>query len=67
MTKSLFENAEFTESTNPEIIHQHEDGSWWFWDESWSNENGPFSTEDICQTALDEYCEKVLGIPLSEN
>lgn len=37
-------------------IHQHEDGSWWHFDELWSLENGPFATWDEAYSALAEYC-----------
>ena len=29
---------------DPNPIHEHEDGTWWFFDELWSLENGPFTT-----------------------
>lgn len=37
-------------------IHQNEDGKWYFWDEVWAFEMGPYDTEEAARTALDEYC-----------
>lgn len=37
-------------------IHQHADGSWWFFDELFSLENGPFNTWDEVFQACTEYC-----------
>jgi len=37
-------------------IHEHEDGSWWFYDECWQMENGPFTTFEEALKALGEYC-----------
>src|SRR5208282_2494614 len=41
---------------DPNPIHEHEDGTWWFFDELWSLENGPFTTFDEAYNALAEYC-----------
>lgn len=41
---------------NGDPIHQHDDGSWWHFDELWSLENGPFETWDDAYNALAEYC-----------
>lgn len=41
---------------DPNPIHEHEDGTWWFFDELWSLENGPFPTFDEAYNALAEYC-----------
>lgn len=37
-------------------LHQHDDGTWWHFDEGWSLENGPFPTYDDAYNALAEYC-----------
>jgi len=29
--------------------------NWFFWDETWSNEHGPFNTEKEARQALDDY------------
>lgn len=42
-------------------LHQHTDGSWWYYDETWTYENGPFETEEAGADSLQEYCETVLA------
>ena len=37
-------------------IHQHDDQSWWHFDELGELENGPFETWDEAYSALAEYC-----------
>ncbi len=41
-------------------LHQHVDGSWWYYDETWAYENGPFETQKEGADSLQEYCETVL-------
>lgn len=36
-------------------VHQHSDGSWWFWDETWCDELGPYESEVKAQVAITEY------------
>lgn len=43
-------------SNGGDPIHQHEDKSWWHFDELWSLENGPFETWDEAYNSLAEYC-----------
>jgi hypothetical protein len=45
-------------SSNP--LHQHPDGAWWWYDETWTEERGPFATQDEAETALGDYCREVL-------
>lgn len=40
------------------IINQHEDGTWYFWDETWSIEYGPYNTEELAKKVLEEYCRE---------
>ena len=40
------------------IIHM-KDKQWYFWDETWTYEHGPYNTELECQTALRDYCKKL--------
>jgi hypothetical protein len=47
---------------NPNPIHEHTDGTWWFWDEVWCEEHGPYETKEACTVELDKYCKEVLGI-----
>lgn len=42
-------------------LHQHEDGSWWFYEESWVYENGPYLTYDAGWEALEKYCINFLA------
>ena len=42
-------------------IHQNKDGKWYFWDECWDFEEGPFNTKEEAEKELDEYCRNVLG------
>jgi len=42
-------------------IHQNEDGKWYFWDETWAFEEGPFNTKLEAENALDKYCRKLYG------
>lgn len=44
-----------TDPTDP--VHKHEDGKWYFWDETWSDEIGPFADEDEARRQLELYCE----------
>lgn len=50
-----------------DVIHQKEDGKWYFWDETWSFEEGPHETRPECKKALALYSinldyDKVLGL-----
>lgn len=42
-------------------VHQNKDNKWYFWDEIWCTEYGPFDTETEANVQLSIYCEKVLG------
>lgn len=39
-------------------IHQWQ-GKWWFYDETWANQVGPFDTEEAARHACDKYCEEL--------
>lgn len=43
-------------------IHQGENNKWFFWDETWSFEEGPYETEAEARTALDVYWKEQLGL-----
>lgn len=43
-----------------EPVHEF-DGSWYFWDETWSSRIGPFLTEDRARNMLEEYCKYIGG------
>lgn len=46
--------------TPPDPVHQHEDGSWYFYDEVWTNEYGPYPSKEKCDAALSNYVTKFL-------
>lgn len=39
-------------------IHKNTDG-WWFWDETWADRHGPFSTSIIANEELRKYCKEL--------
>ena len=39
--------------------HQHTDGTWWFWEETWADEQGPFKTYIECAEACREYARRL--------
>ncbi len=41
------------------IIHQKDDDKWYFWDEVWAHEYGPYNSREACIVALDAYCESL--------
>lgn len=43
-------------------VHQNKDGKWYFWDECWSSEVGPFKTRKIAEEEINKYCKEVLGM-----
>lgn len=46
------------EATDP--VNQHEDGSWWYWNETWSDEHGPYMREGLARISLAVYCKYML-------
>lgn len=38
-------------------VHAHDDGTWWFWDETWCDEIGPYDTEATANQKAKEYAE----------
>ena len=38
-------------------VHAHSDGSWWFWDETWSDEIGPYSNKEKSEAAAILYAK----------
>ncbi len=38
-------------------VHQKEDGKWYFSDELWVEEYGPYDTEKQARDALEEYAK----------
>lgn len=41
-----------------------DNGSWYFWDETWSERHGPFGSEVEARTAVNRYARETLeGLP----
>ena len=47
----------------PEVVHQKEDGKWYYWTETWTEEYGPFDTKELAQEACNRYATEVLHHP----
>lgn len=43
-----------------QAVHKHDDGSWWFWLETWCDEWGPYATEAEALAAVASYCKEFL-------
>lgn len=37
-------------------LHEHTDETWWYYDETWAYENGPFATYELGLESLTAYC-----------
>jgi len=37
-------------------LHEHTDGTFWFYEQSWNLENGPYATYETAFDALSAYC-----------
>lgn len=48
--------------TDSNPLHEHKDGTWWFYEEMWAFENGPFPTFEEAASALEAYCIVVLAV-----
>jgi len=42
-------------------IHQNEMGKWFFWIETWADEEGPYDTEEQAREAFQRYCKEEFG------
>jgi len=42
-------------------VHRNANGKWYFWDETWSFEEGPHETEAEAREALETYCKEQLN------
>lgn len=42
-------------------LHQHPDGTWWWYEETWTLESGPYDSEAVGRGALEDYCKNVLA------
>jgi hypothetical protein len=37
-----------------------DNGSWWFWNETWSERHGPYASETEARTAVNAYAKEFL-------
>lgn len=42
-------------------VHQNENNKWYFWDEVWAFEEGPYDTEREAREALGEYWQALIS------
>lgn len=47
-------------ATEADAVH-FRDGVWWFWDECWADEYGPYDTEKAAREACVEYGKQLNG------
>lgn len=40
-------------------VHYHRDDTWWFWDETWSTEHGPYISKVEADKACTAYGEQL--------
>lgn len=40
-------------------VHAHSDGTWWFWDEIWDDEYGPYSSREQAENACINYAAHI--------
>jgi len=55
---SIVDTVNFRDPADP--VHQKEDGKWYWWDECWAFEEGPYDTEVLARQALVEYSKEYL-------
>lgn len=41
-------------------LHEHVDGTFWYYDETWAFENGPFDTRIEANASLESYCKEII-------
>jgi NTP pyrophosphatase (non-canonical NTP hydrolase) len=56
--------AVLEQSSGTDPVHQ--DGAWYFWDETWADRNGPFAEEATARAELKRYCEYLDNGPAAE-
>ncbi len=54
------ENWRRMSNDNLDPTHQHIDGSWWFYDETWVQEYGPFDTKESADASCIRYASECL-------
>jgi hypothetical protein len=40
-------------------VHPHSDGTWWFWDETWADELGPYPDRETAERRCQEYAAQL--------
>lgn len=40
-------------------VHRHSNDTWWFWDETWMSEYGPYPTEEEANQAVNRYAAEL--------
>lgn len=48
-------------TSNDATVHQHQDGTWWFWDETAAWETGPFADRAHAYQGLTRYLAAMDG------
>lgn len=41
-------------------VHAHSDGTWWFWTETWLDEEGPYQSAEEADRAVVKYAKEFL-------
>lgn len=49
------QGCNYQEDENHFPVHQHGDGTWWYYDETWAQELGPFTDEAECRASCKLY------------
>ena len=62
MTEQEFELLQYYRQQQQDPVHCADDGTWWFWDETWSYPHGPFDTESHARKSMWFYCRDHLGV-----
>jgi len=47
------------EKEEGQSVHEHKDGTWWFWDENWSVEYGPYAAYPLACHAMARYASNL--------
>lgn len=40
-------------------VHRHGNDTWWFWDETWMSEYGPYYTQEEAIAAVERYAAQL--------
>ena len=42
-------------------VFKGKDGFWYFWDETWTDDYGPYDTKEIARDRAEDYCNYIGG------